>query len=174
MAQLRFNELFHLIRAYKALGVYKVTLLYNQLAMDIKMAAHLLNVTISVFYMTVPFIIGLLWQMVFHDNGLDRIIALFGLVLIFTFNYIIYWMASSICLNNKVLVKLLHPIQSDTTPRPRLTRLHRCKIDSFVARLNKEFVGFRCLYSIKFTKLSFYNYVLGISSTYFMLSDFPQ
>ena len=37
-----------------------------------------------------------------------------------TFNYIMYWMASSICLMNKVIVKLLHPIQSDKTHNTRL------------------------------------------------------
>ena len=171
MTQLRFKKLFHLINANKATGLYKVTVLYNKLVIDIKMSASLLDVIISIAYLTAPFIIGIYWQIAIHFNGLTRIMALFLLFLTCTFNYIIYWMASSICLMNKVILKLLYPIQFDKTHNKRLTRLHRWKIDSFVARLNKEFVGFRCLYSIKFTKLSFYKYVLGISTTYILLSN---
>ena len=40
---------------------------------------------------------------------------------------------------NKKIVKLLHPIQIDKRFKTRLMRL---KIDSLIARLNKEFVGF--------------------------------
>ena len=170
MAQLRFKELFHLIRAYKATGLYKFTVMYNQLVIDIKMTASLFNVLISIVYLSAPFLIGLLWQIISTFNGLTRIFVLFVLFIAFNVNYTMYWMASSICLMNKVIVKLLHPIQSDKTHNTRLTRLHRYKIDSFVARLNNEFVGFHCLYAIKFTKLSFYKYILGISTTYFLLT----
>ena len=171
MAQLRFKELFHLIRANKANCLYKVTLLYNQLIIDIKMAGSLLDVIISVIYITNPFMIGLLWQVATTYHGFARILALLLLNLVCTCNYIMYWMASSLCLMNKVIVELLYPIQSDKTHNTRLTRLTRFSIDSFVDRLNTEFVGFHCLYAIKFTKLSFYNYILGISSTYFLLMN---
>ena len=171
MAQLRFKELFHLIRAFKTAGLYRVTVLYNQLVMDIEMAAPLLNAIISVYYLSAPFIFSLLWHLSFYFSGLTRIIALFNLLLVFTFNYIMYWKASSICLMNKVIVKHLHPIQSDKTDNTRLTRLTRLRIDSFVDRLNNEFVGFQCLYSIEFTRMSFYEYALGISGTYFLFSD---
>ena len=171
MAQLRFKELFHLIRA-KAVSLDKVMTLYNQFVMDIKIAASLLDVIISVLYLTEPFTIGLLWQITFNYNGLTRVTSLFFLFLTCTFNYTIYWVASSICLMNKKIVKLLYQIQFDKSLNTRMTRLTRLKINSFVARLNKEFVGFHCLYSIKFTKRSFYNYLLGISTTYFLLTDF--
>ena len=171
MAQLRFKELFHLIRVNKANCLYKVTLLYNQLIMDIKMAGSLLNVIISVIYLSNSFVIGILWQIAFHHNGLTRIIALFVLFFTCYFHYTMYWMASSICMMNMIIVKLLYSIQFDEARNTRLTRLTRCKIDSFVARLNNEFVGFRCLYSIKFTKLSFFKYILGLCSTYILLND---
>ena len=54
---------------------------------------------------------------------------------------------------NHLIVKLLYPIQFDKKPKKLTNKL---KIDSLIARLNKEFVGFNCLYFIKFTKLSFY------------------
>ena len=171
MAQLRFEELFHLIRANKASGLYKVTVMYNQLVMDIKMAASLLDMIISLIYLTTPFIIGIYLQMAFNYDGLTRIYTLFSMFLACTYNYVTYWKTSSICLMKEIIVKLLYPIQFDKPDNTRLTKLTRCKIDSFVARLNTEFVGFHVLYAIKFTKLSFYNYILGISSTYFLLGD---
>ena len=171
MAQLRFKEIFHLIRAIKAAGLYKVTVLYNQLVIDIKMASLLFNGIISILYMTEPFTIALLWQIASYFNGVTRLIALFGLFLTCTFNYTIYWMASSIFLMNKIIVQLLYSIQFDKTRETKMTLFKRLKIDSFVARLRKEFVGFRCLYSIKFTRLTFYHYLVGISTTYFLLVD---
>ena len=171
MAQLRFKELFHLIRAYKADGLYKVTVLYNQLVIDIKMAASLLDLAISVFYITVPFVIGILSQIAYHFNGFTRYFALFGLFFPCTFNYTMYWMASSICSMNEIIVELLYPIQFDKTDNTRPKLLTRLKIDSFIDRLNNEFVGFHCLYSIEFNKLSFYNYILGISITYCLIGD---
>ena len=171
MAQLRFKELFHLTRVYKEAGLYKVTILYNQLVIDIKMASKLLNAIISILYMTEPFTIGLLWQIASYFNGVTRFIALFALFLTCIFNYTMYWMASSIFLSNKIIIKLLYSIQFDKTRKTKVSRITRLKIDSFVDRLKKEFVGFRCLYSIKFTKLTFYNYLLGISTTYFLLTD---
>ena len=66
---------------------------------------------------------------------------------------------------NKNIAKLLYPIQFNKKPKKLTNKL---KLNSFIARLNKEFVGFKCLYFIKFTELSFYNYMLGLS--YFLIN----
>ena len=93
--------------------------------------------TTLVIYLTVPFIIGLLWQIVFHFNGLTRIIALFALFFTSIFNYTMFWMASSICFINKVIVKLLYPIQFDKTHNTRLFhQIHQTVILQIYTRHN--------------------------------------
>ena len=167
MAKLRFEELIHLVRVYKINSLFRVYQSYNQLVIDIKLCRSLLDTIISIIYITVPFLIGLLCQVIIDGQWFTKIIAAIVLLVTCASNYIEYYMTSSICLMNKIIVKLLHPIQFDKRPKTRLMRL---KIDSLIARLNKEFVGFYCLYAIKFNRMSFYKYILGISTTYFLVN----
>ena len=67
---------------------------------------------------------------------------------------------------NNIIVKLLHPIQFDKRFKTRQMKL---KIDSLIAKLNEEFVGFYCLYAIKFNRKSFYQYIIGLSTTYLLI-----
>ena len=162
MVQLRYMELIHLIKENKVDAFVKVSHLYNQLVIDIKICCRLFDPIIGIIYLTVPFPIGFLCQLVIGGNWMAKIFALaVGLVACIS-NFMIYHMSSSICPMNKKIVKLLHPIQIDKRFKTRLMRL---KIDSLIARLNEEFVGFYCLYAIKFTRMSFYKYILGISIT---------
>ena len=166
MAQIRYNELIHLIKVNKVNGLIKVSHLYNQLVIDIKMCRRLFDPVIGIVYLTLPFTIGLLCQLIVDSNWLARVLAVIGLLVACTSNYIIYYMVSSICPMNKIIAKLLIPIQFDKRHKTRQMKL---KIDSLIARLNKEFVGFYCLYAIKFTRMSFYQYILGISTTYLLV-----
>ena len=167
MIQLRFEELIHLVKVYKLNSLFRVYHSYNQLVIDIKLCRPLLDTIISIIYITVPFLIGLLCQVIIDGQWFTKIIAVIVLLVACACNYIEYYMASSICLMNKIIIKLLHPIQFDKRPKTRLMRL---KIDSLIARLNKEFVGFYCLFAIKFNRMSFYQYILGISTTYFLVN----
>ena len=143
---------------------------YNHLVQDVRKIRKLFNPDIGIIYLSAPFIIGHAYQIMsdHHVHWLGRLIGLTVLLVASTSNYIIYSMASSICFMNKIIVKLLYPIQFNKKPKKVTNKL---KIDSLIARLNKEFVGFHCLYFIKFNKLSFYNYVLGLSSVYFLINN---
>ena len=165
-AQLRYKEIIHLIKCIKVAGFIRVNHLYNQLVVDIKICRRLMDPIIGIIYLAIPFPIGFMGQLIVDSHWLPRLLAVIGLFVCCSSNYIIYYMISSICPINKVIVKLLITIQLDDRHKTRRMKL---KIDSFVERLSKEFVGFYCLYVIKFTRMSFYQYILGISTTYFLI-----
>ena len=169
MAQLRYKEIIHLIKFNKVAGLAKISHFYNQLVIDIKMCRRLFDPIIGIIYLTFPFPIAFLSQVIVDGNWLVRLLAVISLLVGCTTNYTMYYMVSSICPMNKIIVKLLIPIQFEKTPKTRQMKL---KIDSLIARLSKEFVGFYCLYAIKFTRKSFYQYILGISTTYLLVDGF--
>ena len=45
------------------------------------------------------------------------------------------------------------------------------KIDSFIVRLNEQYVGFHCLNMFKFTKFSFYEYIFSMASAYMLIKS---
>ena len=167
MLHLRYKELIHLLKVNKVAGFLKVNQLYNQLVIEIKLCRRILNPIIGIIYLFVPLPIGFASQLVLQDNWLAKILALIGLFICLSSNFLIYYMASSICLMNKVILKLLYPIQFDKKPKTIRMRL---KIDSFIDRLNEEFVGFYCLYAMKFNRKTFYKYIIGISVTYILIN----
>ena len=169
MAQLRYKELIHLVKVNKVAVLIKVSQLYNQLVVDIKICRRLFDPIIGIIYLTFPFFIGFLSQAILDGHWLARVTCAISLLFGCTANYIMYNMVSSICTMNKVILKLLIPIQFDKRHKTRQMTL---KIDSFIARMNEEFVGFYCLYAIKFTRMSFYQYILGISTTYLLVDRF--
>ena len=169
MALLRYKELIYLIKIYTVVGLTKVSHLYNQLVIDIKMCRRIIDPAIGIIYLSFPLPIGFFYQLLLDGNWLPRVLAVIGLLVACTSNFSMYYMSSSICPMNKIIVKLLIPIQFDDRHKTRKMKL---KIDSLIARLSKEFVGFYCLYSIKFTRMSFYQYILGISTTYFLVHGF--
>ena len=164
MALLRYKEIIHLIRSNKVADFKKVSHLYNQLVVDIKVCRRLFDPLIGIIYLAMPLLFGFVCQIIVDGFWVARVLAVIGLLVGCTSNYTMYYMASSICPMNKV--KLVIPIQFENRQKTRQMKL---KIDSLIARLNKEFVGFYCLYAIKFTRKSFYQYILGISMTYFLV-----
>ena len=121
---------------------------------------RLFDPIIGIINLMVPFPIVLLYQLIIDSHWLPRFLGVIGLLVGCTANYIIYYMVSSICPMNKIIVKLLIHIQFE-----KKHKTPQIKIDSFIARLSKEFVGFYCLFA-KFTRKSFYQYIIGISTTY--------
>ena len=74
---------------------------------------------------------------------------------------------SSISTTNTSILMNLYPILVDKNFKKLKLRL---RIDSFIARLNTEYIGFHCLLFIKFKRLSFYEYLIGLSGTYCLLT----
>ena len=168
MAQMRYKELIHLVKCNKVTGLTNVSHLYNHLVIDIKMCRRLFDPIIGIIYLTFPFPIGFFSLVILDGHWVARVVAVISLLVMCTANYTMYYMVSSICTMNKVILKLLIPIQFDKRHKTRQMKL---KIDSFIDRLNEEFVGFYCLYAIKFNRMSFYHYILGISTTYLLVDE---
>ena len=166
MAQLRYKEIIYLVKCIKVAGFMRVNHLYNQLVIDINMSRRLIDPLIGIIYLAIPFPIGFLCQLIIDSHWVARFLAVIGLLVACGANYIIYYMVSSICPMNKVIVKLLIPIQFENRHKTQQMKL---KIDSFIDRLNEEFVGFYCLFAIKFKRMTFYQYILGISTTFLLL-----
>ena len=167
MTKLRYRELIHLVKVHKLDGVMYVNYLYNQLVGDIKIVRRYFDPLIGILYLTCPFAIAFAFQLVLDGNWLGKVLGLVSGFIGFSTNYLIYYMASSICLMNDIIANLLYPIQFDKRFKSRRMKL---KIDSLIARLNEEFVGFDCLYAIKFNRMSFYQYILGLTSTYLLVN----
>lgn len=177
MLKYRFKEVMYLVNVPSKSHIKKALKSYDDLVCDIKFIRPVVNSIIGMIYLSAPFLIGYLFRM-----GVDPSVNLIGQALALTTfcvaslsNYVIYAMCSSICTMTHLIVKLIYPIQLNNISSTDLTRstkilLIKLKIDSFISRLNKEFVGFRCLYFIKFTKLSFYKYIIGITSTYLLIN----
>ena len=167
--KLRYAQLINEVKVNKITNLIKLNNSYNHLVQDVKKIRKFFNPLIGIIYLSAPFIIGHAFQIMIDHNiyWLGRIIGLTVFLVASISNYIIYSMASSICFMNKIIVKPLYPIQFNKKPKKLANKL---KIDSLIARLNKEFVGFHCLYFIKFTKLSFYHYCLGLSTVYFLIN----
>ena len=103
------------------------------------MSRPLFDSIIGLIYLVAPFPINLYFQIVLDAHWFVKIIVATGMLVGSASNYIVFYMASSICSMNKVIVKHLHPIQFDKRYKTRQMKL---KIDSFIDRLNEEFVGF--------------------------------
>ena len=83
--------------------------------------------------------------------------------------FVINHINASITVRNKSFPRYLYPVfcwKRKTNIRMEL------KIDSFIDRLNSQFVGFYCFNLFKFTKLAFYQYIFTLSSSYFLITTF--
>lgn len=141
---------------------------YNQIVDFFKRLTIHQNQIISIIYVFTPMFIAYLIEMTMSQklNWLAR--SFLGLFLIITIscNYIIYNTISSVTVFNKVIAGKLYPL---IIGRKITNVTSMNKLDNFIARLNKDFLGFRCFY-IKFKKLSFYQYILGVSTSYFLVN----
>ena len=103
------------------------------------------------------------------------------IVLIYIFNHF----CASIPLRNRSIAKYLYPVFYDKNfHRIQMHRslrfysyrtktsnlLIHMKIDSFIARLNKQFVGFYCFNLFKFTKLAMLQYLSYFSTVYILFN----
>ena len=82
--------------------------------------------------------------------------------------FIINQLSASITVRNKSIHKYLYIIFCSK----RIIRIRtKLTIDSFIARLNTQFIGFYCFNLFKFTKKAFYEYAFVISTCYFLMLD---
>ena len=159
---------------------------YHQFTRLVDKLSKLINVICGIIYSIIPFLISqvLLILTEKSKNNLEIIVHVFFIlmgIVLFIIIYIFDDILSNISQANQTLPKYLYPIFHEK----QFTRFQhriafnlnynfgqlsdimvRIKIDSFIARLNEEFVGFYCFNLFGITKLTFFELV------YMLMSDF--
>ena len=154
--------------------IHQVLHSYNELIGVVQQLSGYYNMVIGLVYCIVPYIIALCLELTKIDRHdllftlLKR--AFLGLFIITNVNaFIINQISASITVRNKSIHKYLYPMFCSN----RKTRIHtKLKIDSFIARLNTQFIGFYCFNLFKFTKMAFYQYAFTVSTSYFLIKSF--
>ena len=146
-------------------GIHK----YNKMYIIMSKITKPMNTFISILYIFFPIYYSCALNIAF-DNMTSKFGTLLTIILalmVFSGNYMSFLLLSSISNTNHLFLKYLYSLLIDNNFNQRVLRR---RIDSFIARLNIEFIGFLCLSLMKFESSSFYEYLIGLSSTYFLIS----
>ena len=94
-----------------------------------------------------------------------RIIAAILFSFLFIICYIINLIAASIPIYNRIISKYLYQFNFNEKLSGKNIINVKCKLklDQFIATVNNVYIGFYCFNLFKFTKLSFYHFIFGIS-----------
>ena len=155
-------------------GIHKVLNNYNELIDIVQQLSGPYNMIIGGIYCFVPYLIAVSIELVKLDNNdpiLIMIEYLHWLIFILAIitSFLVNQLSASITIRNKSIPKHLYPMFFNERNIKLRTKL---KIDSFIARLNKQFIGYYCFNLFKFTKLAFYQYALTVSSSYILVFNF--
>ena len=166
--QLRFATIIEMIIS-NLLLVKRAILNYDN---TYRMLLHLtksFNIFLSIIYIYYPIFYGFMLNIIIDKNTSTNVKFILYLTntMNFIVNYIIYDQMSSISTTNTSILMNLYPILVDKNFKKLKLRL---RIDSFIARLNTEYIGFHCLLFIKLKRLAFYEYLIGLTGTCCLLS----
>ena len=144
---------------------------YNELIDVVQQLSGLYNIIIGLAYCIVPYITAINIELIDikRNDLLFKSLKMLYLFLFIVINigiFIINQISASITVRNKSIHKYLYPMficERKTKIRTKLS------IDSFIARLNTQFIGFYCFNLFKFTKMAFYQYAFTVSTSYFLI-----
>ena len=173
----RFDELIDKLRVSirwnNTNSIHRIIANHNDLISDCKQLNGPYNMLIGLTYCVAPYIIALQLEIIIIDKN-DLIFKIIKIVFIIIFiitnvnAFIINQISASITVRNKSIHKYLYPMfywKRKIRIRTKLT------IDSSIARLNTQFIGFFCFNLFEFTKISFYEYAFSVTSCYFLITD---
>ena len=155
-------------------GIHKVLKSYNELIDIVQQLSGPYNMIIGGIYCFVPYLIAVSIELVKLESD-DIILIMIEYLHWLTFiiaiitAFIVNQLSASITVRNKSIPKYLYPMFFNEKNIKLRTKL---KIDSFIARLNKQFIGYYCFNLFKFTKLAFYQYAFTVTSTYILVFNF--
>ena len=160
------------IRCNNERDVHQVLASYDELIAIVKQLSGPYNMIIGLVYCLVPYIIALSLELtkIDRDDLLFNLVKLmfFGIFLITNVNaFIINQISASITVRNKSIPRYLYPL---FTKRGNARIRMKLEIESFIARLNTEYIGYYCLNLFKFTKMAFYEYSFSVSTCYFLIA----
>ena len=155
-------------------GIFINVWKYNEITKMISRLSGPYNVIIGLNYCIVPYMMAVSIKVIRTDQQgllqqLPRLIPVLFVVAANVNAYIINQISASITVRNKSIAKYLYPMFCGQRVTKLLVKL---KIESLIDRLNNQFVGFYTFNLFKFTKTTFYEYILVISWCYMMISNF--
>ena len=165
------DELRVSIRWNNMNAIHRIIESYDELISDCQQLSGTYNVIIGLVYCLVPYVIALFFEMMKIERN-DLLFKLLknGFIIAFIITninaFIINQLSASITVRNKSIHKYLYPMFFSNMKIRIRTKL---TIDSFIARLNTQFIGFYCFNLFKFTKKAFYEYALIVSTCYFLI-----
>ena len=183
---MRFNLLWG-----NKVKLYDNLIVYHQFTETVSKVSKLINIEVGLIYTMTP---GMFSQAMMilniQANNLEEmilqklvmLIVPFYVILIFIINHL----ACTITTVNQSIPKYLYQVFD----KKNFSRLNHqvglnlnyksgqlsnimvyMKIDSFIARLNEEYVGFYCFNLFQFTKLSFFQYLYVFMTAYVLIND---
>ena len=126
---------------------------------------------IGLVYCLIPYTIALFFEKmkIERNDLLSKLLKIAFIIAFIITNinaFIINQLSASITVRNKSIHKYLYPMFFSNTKIRIRTKL---TIDSFIARLNTQFIGFYCFNLFEFNKKAFYEFSLIVSSPYFLI-----
>ena len=159
----RFDELIDKLRVSirwnNTNAIHRIIESYDQLISDCKQLSGPYNIMIGLVYCLNFYVIALYFELMKIDRNdllfkLLKIVFIIGFILTNINAFIINQLSASITVRNKSIHKYLYIIFCSK----RIIRIRtKLTIDSFIARLNTQFIGFYCFNLFKFTKMAFYS-----------------
>ena len=150
---------------------------YNKLTKLIQQTSLTHNFIIGVVYFILPYFTSLSIMYCQAEQGnLIDLLCRISLVMVFikavVNAYLINKISASITARNTNLVRYLYKlIIIDHIDQNRNSLRDMLKIYSFIARLNEENVGYKCFNLFHFTKLTFFQYWITVSSSYILITN---
>ena len=160
------------IRCNNKQDVHQVLASYDELIGVVQQLSGPYNMIIGLVYCLVPYVIALNLELtkIDRDDLLFNSLKSTFLFLFIVANvnaFIINQLSASITVRNKSITRHLYPMfysKKKTKFRMKL------EIESFIARLNTEYIGYYCFNLFKFTKMAFYQYSFSVSTCYFLIA----
>ena len=173
----KFDELIDKLRVSirwnNTNAIHRIIESYDELISDCKQLSGPYNISIGLVYCLIPYTIALFFEVVKIERN-DLLFKLIKIAFIVFFiitninSFIINQLSASITVRNKSIHKYLYIIFCSKRIIKIRTKL---TIDTFIARLNTQFIGFYCFNLFKFTKMAFYQYAFTISTCYFLITN---
>ena len=174
----KFDELINRLRVAirwnNEEALHRILKSYDELIGVVQQLSGPYNIIIGLVYCIVPYLIVVNVELVkLERNDLlfifNKYLHWFVLFICNVNAFIINQISASITVRNKSIHKYLYPMFINGRNRNLRIKL---KFDSFIDRLNNQFIGYYCFNLFEFTKMAFYQYIFTITSTYFLMSQF--
>ena len=149
--------------------IYNIILMHKQLReLIIDLSGHV-NLVIGCVYNFYPYQIVLSLHIALEsENTRIMIFMTFVCFISVMFSYIMNMVSSWFPQKNIDIPKTLYPLFCINRFNDKRLLL---KLDEFILSLNENYVGFHCFNLFTFTKISFYQYIFGLSITYILVSE---